>query len=113
MNYISYDEIVPVKVQKDEQETTISFYRNENTCSLYTSDNTMITKMSKRLKLNPKEYKCYICSFNSNHEPTGYIFIFPKKYLSFRGQGRILTDEQKQKLSERMKKVQERKNIES
>ena len=41
----------------DEQETSIVFERNSDKMTIWTSDNTMVTKLKKLMTNNPKEYK--------------------------------------------------------
>lgn len=100
----------------DEQETTINISRGEDKATIWTNDNTMITKLSKLVDKNPDIWKCYVVG-NIN-KPTGYFFETTKKCISFRegtyksNNGRIkksLTEEHKQKLIAGLKKFQSNK----
>lgn len=92
----------------EEQETTINISRVDSQMTIFTSDNTMLTKIRKKAflpeeegSLIRKDWKCWegtMSAKNANEEephPTGYFFLAPKKLLSFRGEVRVLTEEEK------------------
>ena len=95
-----------------EQETTVSFSRDNNICIIYTSDTTIMTKLDKYVenegapfwKLKEKHYL-------QNGELVGKTYETNKKLISFRKDiiTRELTDEQKKISAERMKKWREEK----
>ena len=113
--YLTSDQLDAVICNKDEQETTINWLRVEDKLVICTSDNTYITKMKKIMERDPESYKCY--SYDDNVDENGnyytYFFEVPKSLLTWRVQRdkRMLTDEQRQKLSERAKQNLVRKRI--
>lgn len=92
----------------DEQETSIVFERNSDKMSIWTSDNTMVTKLKKLMTNNPKEYKLVSIS-TCDGQPVAYEFEAPKKLLTLKTNIPIptLTDEQRAAKAERMKAVHE------
>ena len=85
----------------DEQETSIVFERNSDKMTIWTSDNTMVTKLKKLMTNNPKEYKLVSIS-TYDGQPVAYEFEAPKKFLTLKTAGRTLTDEQRAALVERL-----------
>lgn len=86
-------------VPKDEQETTINIFLTETIAKVYTSDYTMRTKMDNLCKKNPESYRLV------KSDNYGAMYEFPKDYISFRTKKtkRTMTDEQREKLSNRMR----------
>lgn len=80
----SYNELETTNTAADEQETTINISRDEDTASIYTSDNTMITKLKNLWKTYPNSLKCWECGRDSLNKVTGYMFVCSKKSISFR-----------------------------
>lgn len=87
-------------VSVNEQETHISYMRDEKTAEIYTSDTTQMTRLDKLCKNNPDTYsliadtgrgKTYLCK--------------DKSLISFRSKKREFTDEQKTAASDRFKKL--------
>lgn len=104
--YISADKLETIKCDMYCQETTVNYYRDEDIARLFTSDNTMVTKMKHMMERSPENYKCYEGSRDSDGNMTGYFFEFPKKLISFRTGtdiDREFTDEQKEAARERFK----------
>lgn len=79
----------------NEQETHISFMRGDETCHVYVSDTTMLTKMDKLVEKNPEEYTVV------KETAEGKTYEMPVRLLSFRTRSKKLTEEQRRKLSER------------
>lgn len=103
--YITYEEMVSVRCGIDDQETSVAFYRDEETITWYTSDNTMITKFRALLKDSPDVYKVKVASFDSDGYPQGYFVEMPRDLLTFRHRKRELDDESRARASERLKKM--------
>lgn len=97
-------------IRLEEQETVVNFYRTDHRMSIYTSDQTMITKLMKLLKKSEQ------------NEEAGYILVreekmdgrvvaievsAPKHLMSLRTpkKKRELSDEERQELAERMRKA--------
>lgn len=102
-------------IRLEEQETVVSFYRTDHRMSIYTSDQTMITKLMKLLKKSEQ------------NEEAGYILVreekmngrvmaievsAPKHLLSLRTpkKKRELTDEERKAMADRMRKARNHGN---
>ena len=101
-----------IKAKTEEQETTINLSRDSDAATIWTNDNTIITKLSKMIEKNPSEWICYLVGDANN--PTGYFFETKKKYICFReGKRKItsntMTEEHKKKLIESAKRAREDK----
>lgn len=84
----------------EEQETHISYMRDESFAKVYTSDSTQITRLDKLCKANPDMYKLI--------EDTGRgknYMITDKGLITLRAKKREMTEEQKQNAAKRMKKL--------
>ena len=101
------DKVIEKKMLSvSEQETNVTFMRDEEFAKIYTSDSTMITKLDKLCKRYPKMYKL------DYETPVGKGYICKDKGLiSFRSKKRELTDEQKEAAGERMRKYQADKKV--
>ena len=98
-----------------EQETTISFMRNSDICTVYTSDNTVITKLDKLVE--NKKAPCW--RLKAEHrlhsgELVGKTYETHKRLISFRSDivAREMTEEQREAVAERMKELRKRKRKE-
>lgn len=100
-NYTVDDLGLLVGIPADEQETTIVLSRTEDKMSIWTTDNTMVTKLRALMNKNPEDYKLINIS-TYNGAPAAYEFEAPKKLLSLRNTMN-LTDEQRAALGERLK----------
>ena len=88
-----------------EQETIILFNEEEKTASVYTFNKSIQRKLSQLSNERPDE--CYLD--NPQLALEGAVeYIIPKKWIKLRA-SRILSDEQKEELSERAKAM--RKSI--
>lgn len=87
-----------ITIPVSEQETTINIDRDSPTARIYTCDSTMMTKLDKRCKSNPKEYKML------KEVDGGKWYSCPKKLIRF-GTPKVMTEEQKQAARERMLKT--------
>ena len=101
-NYTVDDLGLLVGIPTDEQETTIVLSRTEDKMSIWTTDNTMVTKLRALMIKNPKDYKLVGIS-TCNGAPAAYEFEAPKKFLSLRSTERTSTDEQRAATAERMR----------
>ena len=108
---VTAEEIRTIKCDVDEQETTYQFSREDTSVSMYTSDNTVLTKMRKLVDKYPEVFKCYMES-SPDGEPQGYFFSFPKKLLNMRKPNSApknpLTDEERRLRGERLKQGRNR-----
>ena len=84
-----------IRLPSEEQETTITFLRNDEFVEMYTSDSTMITKMDN-LRKKSSDYTLV------SEDQCGKIYKYPKKFISFRTKDRSLnmSEERRQKLSD-------------
>lgn len=105
--YITAEEIESVKCQKDEQETALSWYRDDEYVRMSVTDNTMLTRMKKLVSKYPKDFKCYVnCYDPDTGKPASYFFEFPVNCIGFRAH-RELSEEQREVFRNRMKKLWE------
>ena len=101
-----------IKAKAEEQETTVNFSRDNDVATVWTNDNTVVTKLSKIVEKNPDEWSCYVVG--NMEEPTGYFFKTKKKYVCFREGKRkmtskTMTEEHKMKMVVNSKKAREAK----
>lgn len=89
-----------VSVSIDEQETHISYMRDESYAKVYTSDSTQITRLDKLCRTNPNMYK----TIEDTGRGKSYL-ISDKGLISFRVKKREMTEEQKRIAAERMRKL--------
>ena len=74
-----------MSVMIEEQETTISIYRDGETAEIYTSDSTMMTKLDKRVRENPEAWKCVrVETIGDGAEIVAKWYECPKRLISFR-----------------------------
>ena len=85
-----------------EQETHISYMRDEEFAKVYTSDTTQMTKFDKRCKDFPDMWTCV----SDDGYSKSYI-CKDKSMISARGQKRKISDKQKEAFSKRMKLLRE------
>lgn len=78
---ISANEIETVRVNSCEAETSISWYRGDSTISIFTSDNTVLTRLKKCMTKNPKGWQCWEAGRDKAGAVTGYNFKAPKKAI--------------------------------
>ena len=90
-------------INVDEQETVINFGRTDDKVILYTSDRTWMTKLDKLVSVNPKEFRVI------EENEVSKRYEFPKSLLSIRSKHRTISDEQKERMIERMNAVNGRK----
>ena len=95
------DDLGIMNVVGDEQETTISWYRRDAVASVYTSDNTMLTKMKKLMAKSP-DCKLKNITWSKDGEPTGYFFEVPVRFVKVL-KPKEVSEEQIAALSERLK----------
>lgn len=95
----------------EEQETIINISRTNDIASIYTSDTRYMTKLDRLVKNNPDEWKC-TGQEKQEEDVVAKYYECPAKYTSFRSRTvkRELTEEQKEVLRERMKKMQSDRN---
>jgi len=95
-----------------EQETTISWYRTDDTVCVYTSDRTMMTRLDK-LADDPGSPWTRVWTEQSYGDIISKRYTAPRNLISFRRAplSRVLTDEQRAEAAERLKSYRElRKN---
>lgn len=83
-----------------EQECVISFMRDEDFATVYTSDSTMITKLDKLCKNSPDYY-----SLVEKNKYGNRYKISDKSLVSLRQKKREISEEMKEAASERFKKL--------
>lgn len=101
-------------VPPNEQETTISFYRDGKLVDVWTSDTTMMTKFDRKCVESPEDYKCIEVGKSLDGLLTNKRYtIKNKKLVSFRSATvkREMTDEQRAKAAERLKQARQSKSV--
>jgi hypothetical protein len=85
----------------EERETIITFDDSSNECEIYTCSRPMMTKLDRLCKDNPKNYKLV------KKDAYSKTYHTSKRFISFRSGAvkRELTEEQKAKAAERLKKA--------
>lgn len=100
-------------VAVQEQETTISFYRDSEICKAYASDSTVMTRLDKLVSnLNAPHWKTKEEHHSQAEELVGKTYETNKRFISFRASimSREMTNEQKEAVAERLKERRMRKN---
>ena len=100
--FITAEEIESIRVPLDEAETHISWMRGDTQISIFTSDNTTLTKLKKCMAKNPKDWKCIESGRDKSGNVLGYTFTAPRRAVKLGG-GNERSEEQKVAASERMK----------
>lgn len=100
---------IGVSVPTEEQETTISYSRNEQEALVWTSDQTQITKLDKLCEASPNYYKqksVTLCKQDKRPVCKEYI-LTDKAVISLRaGRNNVkMTEEQKELKREQMQKL--------
>lgn len=94
-----------------EQETTIGFMRDSDTCTVYTSDSTIMTKLDKLAESETApHWKLKEEHKTTDGELVGKTYETNKRLISFRANiiAREMTEEQKEAAAERMRMWRER-----
>lgn len=92
-------------VSADEQETTINYGRIDKEAEVYTSDNTVLTKIKNMFNSDDCEWKLKDVVKDQEGNVVGVFVTVPKKLISLRAKTvkSNLTDEQKRAAAERLK----------
>lgn len=89
----------------EEQETVINWLRIDDVIQIYTSDNTMLTKLKKLMASGPDQYTLTEVGYCEGC-PCSVTVTTQLRCLSLRaGNKRDLSDEERQALSDRMKQI--------
>lgn len=81
----------------NEQETTISFSRTEESAKIWTSDSTVMTKLDKLVERDSDNWSCEEQKDKDGDIIAKVYFVQKKKLIAFRAD-RVLTEEQKEVL---------------
>ena len=102
---MNINDLVITGVSTDEQETTINFSRTDKEAEVYTSDNTVLTKIKNMFSSDDCEWKLKNVVKDQKGNVVSVFFSVPKKLISLRAKTvkSSLTDEQKQAAAERLK----------
>lgn len=96
-------------VPMEEQETLISWSRNDAKIKIYTSDNTMLTKLRKLLNNAPENYILVHVENDQDGNPYSVTFEANANCVSLRqGKEKNFSEEFRQELSERMKAMRKK-----
>ena len=94
-----------------EQETTISYARDEKGAFIWTSDSTVMTKLDRLCRESPDNYTCTETAKDQDGcQVSKSYYIKDKRLLSFRSsrQKREYTEEQLVELRERLRSMREK-----
>lgn len=97
-----------------EQETTVSWYRDEDTATVYTSDRTVMTKLDKLAYDSASPWICYKQDYVDD-EVVAKWYKAPKSLICFRS-AKVqshMTDEQKAQAAERLRSLRQKANLET
>jgi predicted RNA-binding protein associated with RNAse of E/G family len=108
-NY-TYEDMVILSRSAEEQEMTITEMRGDGFIEVYISNNIRVTQFRKLVKNNPKDYIITRIPRDTDGNPTGYFITFPSNLISFRNPC-VLSEEQKQARSDRMKKMRQEQSL--
>lgn len=88
----------------EEQETTVNISRADDFLTVYTSDNTYLTKLKKLVAANPNEWEI-IEIIEAKGVISGIKLKAPKNLVSFREKSvsREMSEEQRAAAAERLK----------
>lgn len=102
---MNVDDLLITGVSADEQETTINYGRTDKEAEVYTSDNTVLTKIKNMFNNNDCQWKLKDVVRDQEGNIVGVFFVVPKKLISLRAKTvkSNLTDEQKRAAAERLK----------
>jgi hypothetical protein len=102
-----------MSIPTDEQETVIQFSRNSDTCTVWTSDSTVMTKLDKLVNAENSTEWSVTKTDTIDGELFAKEYTANKRLLSFRSCffKRTLTAEQRQELAGRMSKVRAKGTI--
>lgn len=88
----------------EEQETVIQYNRDEKAAIIYTSDSTTITKIDKLCVSAPDYYTLKEENYDKEGKLVSKTYILnDKKMIAFRKAKRILSEEQKKLMGERLR----------
>lgn len=102
---MNINDLVITGVSTDEQETTINYGRNDEEAEVYTSDNTVLTKIKNIFSSDDCEWKLKNVVKDKKGNVVSVFFSVPKKLISLRAKTvkSNLTDEQRRAAAERLK----------
>lgn len=102
---MNINDLLITGVSTDEQETTINYGRNDEEAEVYTSDNTVLTKIKNMFSSDDCEWKLKNVAKDRKGNVVGVFFSVPKKLISLRAKTvkSSLTDEQRRAAAERLK----------
>ena len=87
--FITYDQVEYVRCDKDERETTINSFADEDKWIIFSSDNKIITKIKRAMKRYPGEYICWEGNRDSENNISGYFFECGKRAIKFSRNSKI------------------------
>lgn len=89
--YLTPDQIDNVSCEKECQETSINWLREDKLAIICTSDNTFITKMRRTMERGTGEIKCYTYEDNIDKSTGKYFSLFfecPKSLVAIRAKSK-------------------------
>lgn len=112
MEYIKLNQIERCGTPRNEAETTINIGYSNNSIKIYTSDNSMLTKIIKAASKNPEGWKCWCGGKDRDGNIHGYFFEAPKNAVRLASGSRKkkeVTEEMREAFRNRCKEAREKK----
>lgn len=99
----------------EDKEITITRVATEDTIHIYTSDDAYLTKIKKCVKSSPNSWKIVKVVERSDGTISGVMAVAPKNAISFRAScdnaSRIISEEKKEALRERLKEHRHKRQL--
>ncbi len=98
-------------IPTEEQETVINYSRMEKAVSIFTSDQTVITRLDKLCEKAPEYYQVTEVTISNvtNRVLTKVYSVSDKSVISYRPGKRKLSEEQKKAIAEQLRNGRENK----
>ena len=84
-NQVTVDQIEVVQCPTSEAETYVGWMRGDQTVTIFSSDNTMLTKLKKAMAKNPNQWTCFESGRNRDGRVVGYLFTATRKAVRIVG----------------------------
>ena len=93
----------------DIQETQISFTRGDGRMEIYTTDNTMLTKLKRLVNISPEEYRTERVIRSRKGNAVAVVVSAPVGFLTLRSKKRECSEAQREARRQNMKVVNKNK----
>ena len=104
-NFKTMEDFPAIKVQGYDRETIYTESPYEDRLTIYTSDNSRLYHLKKRILANPDEWRVEKLYKTSTVDVTGYEISCPVDFLGLKTKRKVISEEQKAVLSAQMKEM--------